>query len=251
MSSDLDEAMNPTSGLDSDGHSDSDSDNQPINKQNHNHSSTHQQPPNQAINSTASSHQPQTSDRSLGSSSSSYLAAVAARNGALPKPILPAETYSIEPQLTIPHSTQVNALAAPACFSHIYSAGADGFVRRHAMGMLNSDRPGWANTPRTNLYAKPFGGVDGRQAVLTGYWENEEAGAWVAELAANAGPQGTEARAAADHRTRWGPKTTGLGQTPSPVHSLAVHSQELWGLSGTAVSYSRPSTPSQPPLLRN
>lgn len=186
MSSDADQAMNPTSGPESDGRSDSDSDNdlKPTTNNNIQQNGTH--PCNTSSQPAPVSHST--------ASSSSYLAAVAARSGALPKPTLLPKSYSIEPLLTIPHSTQVNAFAAPPCFTHVYSGGADGFVRRHAMSALNSDRKGWEANQGINLYAKPLGGVDGRQAVLRGYWENEEPASWVADTLANAGPQASESR---------------------------------------------------------
>lgn len=197
MSSDGDNPMNPTSGLDSDGRSDSESDND-IKPSTTNQQSNQQQQNGSHITSVPthppSSSHPSTS-ASASAASSTYTAAVAARSAKLTTaPSAPPKSYSIQAQLTIPHSTQVNAFAAPPCFSHLYSGGADGFVRRHAMAALNSDRPGWDPRGRTNLYAKSSGGVEGRQGVLSGYWENEEPGGWVADTLANAGQPGSESR---------------------------------------------------------
>ena len=188
MDSYPDEGMNPTSGLESDGRSDSGSDND-TKPANLNHS-TH----TNGITSASLASQHALGSHPSGSSCSSYLAAVAARNASLPKPDYAAQSYSIEAHITIPHSTQVNAFAAPPCFTHIYSGGADGFVRRHAMAMLNPDKPSSDNSSRTNLYSKPLGAAEGRQAILSGYWENDEPGAWVADTLANAGPEGSDSR---------------------------------------------------------
>jgi hypothetical protein len=45
----------------------------------------------------------------------------------------PPKGYTISPLLSLPHSTQVNALALPPCSSHILSGGQDGFIRRFGL----------------------------------------------------------------------------------------------------------------------
>lgn len=159
----------------------------------------------------------------------SYALAVARRQ-ALFAPAsspVPVQRYAIHALCTIPHATPVHALALPPCASHIFTGGSDGFVRRYALhATLNGTGLDSAAVP--NLTMK--GGshlVPGelKSPVLVGYWENEETGAWMDQLGAGAGAA-----------IKWGPKTTGVADGLSVVHSLAVQREELWGLSGTAVS---------------
>lgn len=91
----------------------------------------------------------------------------------------------------------------------------------------------------------PSPSVDVRQPVLVGYWENEEPGEWVQELLSSgtAGGGGEAEREARAKKVKWGPKGGPLGAAnggkgQSQVYSLAVQSEELWGLSGTSVSSS-------------
>ncbi|KAM0752827.1 WD40 repeat-like protein [Meredithblackwellia eburnea MCA 4105] len=158
-------------------------------------------------------------------------------------------SYQIEPIITIPQATHINALAYPPCMSNLYTGGADGFIRRYSFhatlnGTLGAGGVDTNQPHYNNLMMKPTGvivqgGTDTaalRPPVLTGYWENDEPGAWMDELnfddqlaAAGDGDLGEDAV-----KPRWGPKlpsSHGL----SPVYSLAVQQDELWGLSGTGV----------------
>lgn len=161
-------------------------------------------------------------------SSSSYLAAVAARRALFlpPAPSTPTpRTYRIESIAIIPHATHIHALALPPCSSSVYSGGADGFIRRYSLhSMLN-------RTGVDNLVMKHGGHPppppDVRLPVLMGYWENDDPGAWVDDL--TLGGEGAE------DKMRWGPKAPTAGGYGA-VYSLAVQDEELWGLSGTGVS---------------
>lgn len=147
-----------------------------------------------------------------------YASAVAARNlnfvptrsAASPK------SYAIESIYTIPHSTPIHALALPPCSSHIYSGGPDGMIRRYNLDATLNGISGVENPNLHNLTAKY---TDKAMPMLVGYWENEEEGLWCDNLSTD---------------LKWGKKYDIIGKL-SPVHSLAIHSQELWGLSGTAV----------------
>lgn len=128
-------------------------------------------------------------------------------------------TFSLESVLTLPHATSVYALSLPAFGHHLFTGGSDGFIRRYNL----HDSLNGIDSPR-NLIMKQAGLSSG---VLVGYWENSEAAIDTEEAP---GP-------------KFGPRsvsnsTTGGKAGGSPVHSLAVQSQELWGLSGTQV---RPS----------
>jgi hypothetical protein len=130
----------------------------------------------------------------------------------------------IDPLVFIPHGCPVHALAIPPCGSHLFSGGQDGFVRRIAI------HESVTGSALENLTMKQGGHVplvekdtDKTTIFLTGYWENE------------------------DHKSlldpslptpplKWGPKSVGNATQVSPVYSLAIHNEELWGLSGTEVS---------------
>lgn len=134
------------------------------------------------------------------------------------------KNYAIESVYSISCSTPSHALALPPCASHLYTGGSDGLVRRYAVHpMLNCT--GIDNPAFNNLTMKPGGSVppaaDAKFPVLVAYWENEEPGTWTNTIRENAA---------------FGTKNVGVGDKVSVVHSLAVQSEELWGLSGTAVS---------------
>ena len=154
----------------------------------------------------------------------SYSLAVSQRQSRFRLPSnAPPKSYAIESVYSISTSTQVHALALPPCASHLYVGGADGLVRRYAIHpMLNCLRSD--NLPSNNLTMKPGGSVppapDTKFPVLVAYWENEEPGTWQNTIREN---------------VAFGTKNVGLADRVSVVHSLAVQSEELWGLSGTAV----------------
>lgn len=80
-------------------------------------------------------------------------------------------------------------------------------------------------------------GTDLRTPVLSGYWENEEIGEWTNDLleGGGGGKEGKEGKEEKEKKQRWGTKNSAI-HSQSSVYSLAIHSQELWGLSGTSVS---------------
>ncbi|ORY89339.1 WD40-repeat-containing domain protein [Leucosporidium creatinivorum] len=167
-------------------------------------------------------------------STSNYLSSVEQRR-ALFRPAAPSQPpkgYSIDSIFTISHSTHINALAAPPCLSHLYTGGADGYIRRYALhATLNGtgvDNPAFNNFSMKVGGHAPLPTTDLRQPVLVGYWENEEPGAWMEDLLG-----GQMANGEAKSKVKWGPKT-GAVASQSAVYSLAVQSEELWGLSGTS-----------------
>ncbi|GAA5943795.1 uncharacterized protein JCM15063_006496 [Sporobolomyces koalae] len=167
---------------------------------------------------------------------------------------------------SIPHATAIHSFATTPCCSHLYTGGQDGFVRRYALfptvnpppnlhtssstataGSTSTSNGALASSTTTpfNLTMKQptveklvdgthsaQAGATPRLPVLSGYWENEEPpslepGSEVGNsnlappTGANTGP------------VKWGAKTVATG-AQTPVYSLAVQSQELWGLSGTS-----------------
>lgn len=150
----------------------------------------------------------------------SYNTAVASRNSHfIPTPSpSPLKSYVIESVYTIPHSSPIHALHVPPCSSHIYSGGPDGMVRRYNLSATLNGVAGVENPNLLNLTGKS---AERAIPVLVGYWENEEEGEWCDTLSKD---------------VKWGKKFESIGKL-SPIHSLAIQSQELWGLSGTAVRY--------------
>lgn len=125
---------------------------------------------------------------------SSYFAAVEARNAATAPAPTTARSYSIQPLLSIPHATQVNAFTAPPCYAHLYSGGADGYIRQHSILMLDPRTKTRHAVNQSNLYSQLPTQPDSLQPVLVGYWENEEQAQWTDDLLANVGPQGSLTR---------------------------------------------------------
>lgn len=118
---------------------------------------------------------------------------------------LSPKSYSFQPILSIPQSTvNVHALALPPCASHLYTSGSDGFIRRYA----------WYPTLRSQSRQLP---------VLKSYWENPT----IAAL---------EVVSPSDvSKARFGPAgVSSLSGNTAPVHALAVHSQEMYTLAGSA-----------------
>ena len=137
-----------------------------------------------------------------------------------------------------PHSTSIHSFSTTPCCTNLYTGGQDGFIRRYSLySTLNpssSSSPGNGNgngnltmkqppIPSTTTATSTDLGLN-RVPFLTGYWENEEYS-----------PESEPATATQETTIKWGTKTSSTG-SQSSVYSLAIHSQELWGLSGTSVS---------------
>ena len=114
---------------------------------------------------------------------------------------LTARVYDIVPTMAAPQSTSINAMAITPDLRFWMTGGSDGYIRKY-------DGPGTINgkTLLTVAQRHPFVDSVVKAGVLMSYWENEE-------------PSIPGARIE-DH-------------VPSPVYSLAVHSQALWLLAGT------------------
>ncbi|GAA94981.1 uncharacterized protein L969DRAFT_53124 [Mixia osmundae IAM 14324] len=124
--------------------------------------------------------------------------------------------------VTLPHGTEVQCIALPSGANHFFTGGQDGFIRRYALrdttaGLTELDnlitRTSGKNVHGKAVHGIPSGHYAAPQGVLVGYWENLD----LAPQTMQYGPRGL----------------THTGPEPSPVYSLAIHSQELWGLSGT------------------
>lgn len=177
---------------------------------------------------------------SASESLTTYLSVVSQRRALfLPPPSTPApSSYSLESISTIAQGTPIHAFALPPCSSHIYTGGQDGFIRRYALhAMLNGT--GVDNPAFPNLTMKPGGSGSAsemRLPVLVNYWENEEPGPWMDDLLKPGDGEAVVAEAESRReKLKWGPKSAAFGGQ-SPVYSIAVQREELWGLSGTSVS---------------
>ncbi|KAG0149976.1 hypothetical protein CROQUDRAFT_668868 [Cronartium quercuum f. sp. fusiforme G11] len=178
-------------------------------------------------------HQSSSASHSLESSlahppPTSYNARVACRRQIVTAPRKFLKPPLIDPLVSIPHGCPVHALALPPCGSHLFSGGQDGFIRRIAI------YESVTGSTAENLTMRQGGHVsliekegDKTTIFLTGYWENEDDERAVQPVHKRSDPSNSK------HATRWGPKSVGNASKVSPVYSLAVHSEELWGLSGT------------------
>lgn len=134
------------------------------------------------------------------------------------------KTPIIDPILTIPHGVAVHSLYMPPCGTHVFSGGADGFIRRIALyeSATGSNAENLTMKAGGHIAAAEKDGEPEPKVYLTGYWENED------DLPMHATPR-------ADGRVRWGPKGVGNATRVSPVYSMVIQNEELWGLSGTEV----------------
>lgn len=136
-------------------------------------------------------------ESSLSPTSSHRLAAQAS----IRPEMLTAPVYDIVPTIAAPHATSINAATATPDLRWVFSGGADGYIRKF----------NWADTAMgksmlTVAQKHPFVDSVVKAGVLSSYWENEDS-----------------------H-----PKSSSADNSaPSPVYSLATHSEGLWLLSGT------------------
>lgn len=157
----------------------------------------------------------------------SYIDRVARRRQIVTAPRKFLKPPLIDPLVFIPHGCPVHALALPPCGSHLFSGGQDGFIRRIAI------YESVTGSMTENLTMRQGGHVpliekegDKTTIFLTGYWENEDNERAVQSIHKVGNDNSRSAN-------RWGPKSVGNASKVSPVYSLAVQSEELWGLSGT------------------
>jgi hypothetical protein len=186
-----------------------------------------------------------------------------------PSPLSPPPiTYTFPSLLlSIPHSSPIHCFSLPPTLDHLLTGGQDGWIRRFNF-WESVNGLGEEGGRRENLMMRQSGtgrrddddeadGVgnkegddsagSGNQPVLIGYWENEEVEAREFDEEVPDKPPGEDVK---DGETKslpvkkkklmswnWGPKTFPMDSRNhvSPVYSLAVESQEMWGLSGTEV----------------
>ncbi|GAA5952396.1 hypothetical protein JCM3765_001960 [Sporobolomyces pararoseus] len=139
---------------------------------------------------------------------------------------------------SFPHSTSIHSFSTTPSCTNLFTGGADGFIRRYSLystlnpssasssGNLTMKQPSTTTTTTTSTTDSEF---NNRVPFLTGYWENEESPELVTGVG-GVGEQGVESSST----IKWGTKISSTGSQQSSVYSLAIHSQELWGLSGTS-----------------
>ena len=82
---------------------------------------------------------------------------------------LKAAVYDIAPTIAAPHSTSINAVTATPDMRWVFSAGADGWIRKFDwIDTVN------AKTMLTVAQRHPFVDSVTKAGVLASYWENEE-----------------------------------------------------------------------------
>lgn len=122
-------------------------------------------------------------------------------------------SYTVEAICALPHPVSTHALAASACMTHLLTGSDDGYIRDYDIfSALNSKN--FLTAPQRHH----SGVVEGimKSGQLRFWWENPE-------FRPNGALPGEE-------------------EAPlSPVYSLAMHSDALWGLAGTDVRSNRPS----------
>ncbi|MBW0478031.1 hypothetical protein O181_017746 [Austropuccinia psidii MF-1] len=159
----------------------------------------------------------------------SYQFQISERHRLVTTPRLFVKPPLIDPLVFIPHGSPVHALALPPCGSHLFSGGQDGFIRRIAI------YESVTGSSVENLTMRQGGHIpliekegDKTTIFLTGYWENED-DYNISQSSIKPGLDNSSVKAP----QKWGPKSVGNAVKVSPVYSLAIHSEELWGLSGT------------------
>ena len=164
--------------------------------------------------------------RRMSSATATYSTLVASRRLKLSRPEPPAQTlrsYEVEPAISFAHNGSVNAIAFPHGARHAYTAGNDGFIRRFDIydGLNGIDASSRSLHMKSGANSGDLPG-----GILTGYWAGSE---WL-EAGATGPPNGRYNPAQVKFGSR--SVTTGV-EAPAAVHSLAIQSEELWGLSGT------------------
>ncbi|KAG8743570.1 Transcription factor spt8 [Ceratobasidium sp. 414] len=128
----------------------------------------------------------------------------------------PHKSYSIDPICAFPHPVPSHSLAASRCMSHLLTGSDDGFVRDYDF-YASCNGKVLLTAPQRQHCGLGEGVMKG--GVLRMWWENPSG-------------EGKEDTAGGDVTP--GPANALEGGAPSPVYCMAVHSDALWGLSGTA-----------------
>ncbi|KAG9125572.1 Transcription factor spt8, partial [Ceratobasidium sp. 392] len=129
----------------------------------------------------------------------------------------PHKSYSIDPICAFPHPVASHSLAASRCMTHLLTGSDDGFIRDYDF-YASCNGKVLLTAPQRQHCGLGEGVMKG--GVLRMWWENPSG-------------EGREDGGAGGDVTP-GPTNPLEGGAPSPVYCMTMHSDALWGLSGTA-----------------
>ncbi|KDN51661.1 hypothetical protein RSAG8_00207, partial [Rhizoctonia solani AG-8 WAC10335] len=136
--------------------------------------------------------------------------------------LAPVRSYSIDPICAYPHPVATHSLAASKCMTHLLTGSDDGYIRDYDFfaGCIKMHDPSIDRLGR-RLYPQHCGLGEGvmKGGVLRMWWENPSG-------EGGSQPSGGDVTPA--------PANVLEGGLPSPVYCMTLHSDALWGLSGTA-----------------
>jgi transcriptional activator SPT8 len=132
----------------------------------------------------------------------------------------PHKSYSIDPICAFPHPIATHSLAASRCMTHLLTGSDDGYVRDYDF-YASCNGKVLLTAPQRQHCGLGEGVMKG--GVVRMWWEN---------------PSGEGGAGGAGGDVTPGPTGPLEGGAPSPVYCMAVHSDAMWGLSGTSVSLS-------------
>jgi transcriptional activator SPT8 len=129
-----------------------------------------------------------------------------------------ARSYSIDPICAYPHPVATHSLAGSRCMSHLLTGSDDGYIRDYDF-YAGCNGKVLLTAPQRQHCGLGEGVMKG--GVLRMWWEN---------------PSGEGGAQHSGGDVTPAPTNVLEGGFPSPVYCMTLHSDALWGLSGTAVN---------------
>ena len=117
--------------------------------------------------------------------------------------VLYPRSYTVEAICALPHPVPTHSLASTPCMTHLATGSEDGYIRDYDIFAAVNGKI-FLTAPQRHHAGVVEGTLKAGQ--IRSWWENPET------------------------------STPSAEPGRSPVHSLALHSEALWGLSGTNVS---------------
>lgn len=121
-----------------------------------------------------------------------------------------AKAYAVEVISALPHPVATHSLASSLCLTHLLTGSEDGYIRDYDVYAACNGK-NFLSQPQRQHCSIQEGAI--KAPVARMWWEN---------------PLQPPDQ----------PDDTPVGQTLSPVYSLLMHSDALWGLSGTSACVS-------------
>lgn len=128
------------------------------------------------------------------------------RRSLLYPPLAPIKSYTIETVCALPHPVATHSLASSLCMTHLLTGSEDGNIRDYDVFTACNSK-NFLSQPQRQHCGIQEGAI--KAPVARMWWDN---------------PLQFPGQ----------PDDNPVGQTLSPVYSLLVHSDALWGLSGTS-----------------